>query len=1019
MQPTDTEIEAILKRLAELGASSEQGADDSASAWIDSIKTSRSFLQDHSHRVVFVGEAGVGKSSLVAVAARLLLTGDVPTTKSALKNQSVLAIGAGRTTVCEVEIRPALTPQERQQLNLAIEPVLGLMIDPMPAVDMDGEIKRWAEDEWRRRQPGARLAGETDSLPTAQEVARALRAMTGYAEYVTTVKEGDVTRRPTVKPIDEVVPKFATLELFTEHLRTCANLSARSQTAWWWNSDSPDAWSELKSTVEEVNEGKNPSAMLPARMTLVVPSSFLDAVPGLELRFIDTRGLDAGVGVFAREDLQSYVSDPRAVIVICAPFKSAPGEEVRTMLRAIKEDARWRSAFSRTVLVLLDHDDANQVNGAGGDRLAGQEIKISECRVALSDAGLDGDISQEQIVAMDVLIDQRARLVDAIRKRLVSMRSAIERKQLQQYNDARQFVARHGDAQRVEQQQEIDNEIRLALSENMPQGLPLSNSMKGLFDAIQVTRYASVIYATCRRSGFYPGLNLYKAISAEASRSATAWVDPAINAVLLKLEELTTDISHTTVLDHVRLRQTQFNEARINFVDGYAKQVLMEVFSTLSRADVLWRACCSEWGSGGGFTTQVLARLEAWSKVQNFSAHEKIESVVSIPFWPDVVRPTRATRFTLHARNLRALRTAVWQTEPVSLLIGANGAGKTTLLQVLKLLRLAYERGLPEAVRIVFGGSSNLRSWGAVDDDPIEIGLDVGDASWRIQLVPREGSVDSVAKESLIDQSREVFSRDSLGGFRYKNESIPTTNEYIGLRVLVDRGAIDRPIREIANFLQRVAVYQEPDLWTLRSQGSDATDDRDLQPRGANVLAILRRWHQDRTQQHRYEFVIGGMASAFPKTFKTLDFQGVATTLAARVYRPNSELPSQLAHEANGVLQMLVLLCDIASANEGGVVAIDEPENGLHPYALRAFLRKANQWANRHHVTVLLATHSTVLLDEFSGNPNSVYVMKAPPGGEATIPTRLDQLCDREWLEGFKLGDLYEQGEIGSNEDEV
>jgi hypothetical protein len=69
-------------------------------------------------------------------------------------------------------------------------------------------------------------------------------------------------------------------------------------------------------------------------------------------------------------------------------------------------------------------------------------------------------------------------------------------------------------------------------------------------------------------------------------------------------------------------------------------------------------------------------------------------------------------------------------------------------------------------------------------------------------------------------------------------------------------------------------------------------------------------------------------------------------------------------------------------------------------------------------VTVLLATHSTVLLDELSAHPEQVYVMKVSATGEPP-PTRLDKLCEPEWLAGFKLGDLYEQGEIGSNEDKA
>jgi len=140
--------------------------------------------------------------------------------------------------------------------------------------------------------------------------------------------------------------------------------------------------------------------------------------------------------------------------------------------------------------------------------------------------------------------------------------------------------------------------------------------------------------------------------------------------------------------------------------------------------------------------------------------------------------------------------------------------------------------------------------------------------------------------------------------------------------------------------------------------------------------------------------------------------------LVARTFRSGEELSCLLANEANGVLQLLVLLCNVANAEKESLVAIDEPENGLHPYALRAFLRRTGQWARQHKLTVVLATHSTVILDEFSASPEQVFVMKADKS-EEKLPIRLDELCNREWLEGFKLGDLYEQGEIGSNEDEV
>jgi predicted ATPase len=339
------------------------------------------------------------------------------------------------------------------------------------------------------------------------------------------------------------------------------------------------------------------------------------------------------------------------------------------------------------------------------------------------------------------------------------------------------------------------------------------------------------------------------------------------------------------------------------------------------------------------------------------------------------------------------------------------------MLLVLRLLRQAYDRGLAEAVRSVLGGSHNMRSWGTPDEDSVEIGLQLGAVRWRVSLNSREGSVEATSEESLSNDGSEVFHRNALGVLRHGDQLVRTDDGKTALRGLVDKGAIDPPLRTVAAFLQKVAIYHDPDLMSLRKQGSDASDDQLLRARGENVLAVLRRWSQDRSQQYRYDFVRSGMAAAFPHNFSDIDFQQVGNTLNARIYRPGSEQPSWLTDEATGLLQMLVLLCSVAASDDGGVVAIDEPENGLHPYALRAFLRKARQWANQHHVTVLLATHSIVLLDEFSATPGEVFVMKAAETENSGIPTALDELCNPNWLAGFKLGALYEQGEIGSNED--
>src|SRR4051812_17721846 len=101
-----SEARQVIESLRLLPAS-ESGPERSiASQWIDSISKGILDLSTNSYSVVFVGGVGVGKSSLISIAAKLYF-GQRPEDRTSLRSNSVLAIGGGRTTVCEVQVRAA------------------------------------------------------------------------------------------------------------------------------------------------------------------------------------------------------------------------------------------------------------------------------------------------------------------------------------------------------------------------------------------------------------------------------------------------------------------------------------------------------------------------------------------------------------------------------------------------------------------------------------------------------------------------------------------------------------------------------------------------------------------------------------------------------------------------------------------------------------------------------------------------------------------------------------------------
>ena len=88
-------------------------------------------------------------------------------------------------------------------------------------------------------------------------------------------------------------------------------------------------------------------------------------------------------------------------------------------------------------------------------------------------------------------------------------------------------------------------------------------------------------------------------------------------------------------------------------------------------------------------------------------------------------------------------------------------------------------------------------------------------------------------------------------------------------------------------------------------------------------------------------------------------------------------------------------------------ILLDEPEIGLHPYAITLLSSLVEQASAE--TQVILATQSSLLLDHFE--PQDVLVADRVEG--RTEFTRVDPERLRVWLDDYSLGQLWEKNEIG------
>ena len=369
--------------------------------------------------------------------------------------------------------------------------------------------------------------------------------------------------------------------------------------------------------------------------------------------------------------------------------------------------------------------------------------------------------------------------------------------------------------------------------------------------------------------------------------------------------------------------------------------------------------------------------------------------------------------WTFYVKHFRALASLDWSPNGVCLLGGPNGSGKTTILRALQFPRYLFNHDFAAALTAV-DGATDLRDLGAPDDAPVTFELRSGEVSWRIDI-PIEGfGFHPYYGECVKHGDTVVYdARPYESAARIHGKLQDRHERLSGLQLL---WTSERP-PWLSAFVARVTgVRTHHSYWLNEVRRASASRDAGdfLHPSGRNLWAVLNSWgaSEDAPKRAQLEWVIDEARRAFPDIFAGLRFDG--PNGEPRLYVPDHEDQGLGVHlAADGLLVGLMHLTAVAGATRDMILAFDEMENQLHPHAIRSLLAAMRARADAYALTIILTTHSPVLMNEFKGHEDAFFVIDRSVEG-ASEPTPLSRVRDPKWLRHFALGDLYDREEFGA-----
>lgn len=362
------------------------------------------------------------------------------------------------------------------------------------------------------------------------------------------------------------------------------------------------------------------------------------------------------------------------------------------------------------------------------------------------------------------------------------------------------------------------------------------------------------------------------------------------------------------------------------------------------------------------------------------------------------------------AKDFRVLENLDWTLpEGVCLLAGANGTGKTTTLDVLRFLRALWDGGHESALNSV--GGAYLKRTKAGTDTPVELEVVIEDIRWKLHFPMSERGLRGSFGEELY-RAGELILRSAMfeEGWYLGKEWRPYDPTRCCTRILWDRGE-STWMRPLVDVLGGIRVYSS--YWMNMVYRPEAIELQNtfLHGTGKNIWSVLANWKASPLRyKGQFDWVMEETRKAMPGLVGQIEFDRGQTYL----FPPDATDPAEglpPARMADGLLTTLLHLTAVAGAPDGAILAFDEMENQLHPHAIRSIVRAMRERAEAKNLTIILTTHSPVLMTDFRKNPEQFFLMEA---GYSPLPVALTTLHDEDWLAAFDLGDLYARLEFGS-----
>lgn len=368
------------------------------------------------------------------------------------------------------------------------------------------------------------------------------------------------------------------------------------------------------------------------------------------------------------------------------------------------------------------------------------------------------------------------------------------------------------------------------------------------------------------------------------------------------------------------------------------------------------------------------------------------------PAAPD---PSALDHITIH--GFKSIASVELKLRPINVVIGPNGSGKSNFIGVFAFLHAIRDGRLRTYVTEA-GGAEKVLHFGSKTTTKIHLRVSFGDGVNQYEL-----TLSPTKDDGLFPSSETVYYWDKDQYQQPLNQCLLAREQ--GREAGISDPGLQRTAGWVRKRLGRWRLYHFHDTSSSSAMRKTAkVDDNDyLRLDGSNLAAFLYYLQEKHEPSYRLIQRTVQRAAPFFDDFRLKPLRLKPDDIKLEWRHKRSDQYFDASSLSDGTLRFMALATLFLQPEEyrPSIMLVDEPELGLHPYAievLASLIRQASK-----NTQVIVSTQSSLLLDHF--DPEDVLVADRVDG--ATRITRLQSEQLAAWLKDYSLGQLWEKNEFG------